>query len=116
MKIDLLVKSGSDPDISYTVSFHFQEGKLSVYCTCIAGEYTKLCKHKTGLMSGDSSILYNETQKSEFETVQEWVQQTRYPELLSHIKNRENTIESAKRELKKSKLILEKAMRDGMGK
>lgn len=68
MKITLLAMSSGDTP--YTVDFLVEEGKLTVHCDCKAGSYGQLCKHKTELLAGDASRLYDPSQMSDLEKIQ----------------------------------------------
>lgn len=57
MKISLQAISSST-DSSYTVDHLVSdEGKLSVFCDCPAGQWGKFCKHKWRLLHGDETML-----------------------------------------------------------
>jgi len=60
-KITLLAKSSSG-DEPYFVDFLLKHGSLSVHCSCKAGEYGQLCKHKLALVTCDESMLYDKEQ------------------------------------------------------
>ena len=57
MKISIKAKSSSDEP--YTVDFFIGDNKIAVYCNCPAGIFGQLCKHKTELISGDQSRLFD---------------------------------------------------------
>ena len=60
MKISIKAKSSSgDP---YDVEFLVESNKLSVFCNCRAGQFGQLCKHKTELLAGDQSRLFDESE------------------------------------------------------
>ena len=48
--------SGGEP---YDVDFIVENGRLSVYCKCKAGTFGQFCKHKTELIAGDRSRLFD---------------------------------------------------------
>ena len=60
MKITIQAKSSSSTP--YTVHFLVEEGKFSAHCNCQAGIFGKLCKHKTELIAGDQSRLFDESE------------------------------------------------------
>ena len=68
MKLTLLAKSSGDAP--YEVDFVVEEGKLTVRCNCRAGIFGQLCKHKTELLAGERSRLYDPSQADELEDVQ----------------------------------------------
>lgn len=58
MNISIQAKSSSG-GTPYEVTFSSEAGLLTVRCDCQAGVFGKLCKHKTELLAGDLSRLYN---------------------------------------------------------
>lgn len=68
MKISIKAKSSSnDP---YTVDFLINDNKLSVFCNCRAGTFRQLCKHKTELISGDQSRLFDESEVAKMKEIE----------------------------------------------
>jgi len=63
MNITILAKSSSQPGTPYSVNFIIDDGKLHVYCSCPAGIYGQLCKHKTAFIEGDNNMLYDISQQ-----------------------------------------------------
>lgn len=57
MKLTIKAKSSSGEP--YNVDFLVQNGRLSVHCNCKAGTFGQLCKHKTELIAGDESRLFD---------------------------------------------------------
>jgi hypothetical protein len=103
--IEILAKSSSS-DTPYTVRCNFEENKISVLCSCPAGDNRKLCKHVKQVLSGDTSILYNENQKNDLEEIGNRLQKTQIPLLLLEINKFENILEKAKRSMEKAKKSL----------
>ena len=65
MNISLRAKSSSgDP---YTVKFVVENDALSVSCNCQAGQFGQLCKHKTELIAGDKTRLFDDSDASKLE-------------------------------------------------
>lgn len=57
MEISIHAKSsGSAP---YEVKFLAEGNSLTVTCDCQAGSFGKLCKHKTELIAGDTTRLFD---------------------------------------------------------
>jgi hypothetical protein len=54
------VKSSSSSDI-YQVTLKNENGLVSLNCTCQAGIYRMICKHRTSLLEGDVSNLVLES-------------------------------------------------------
>jgi hypothetical protein len=112
MKITLLVHS-SDGDF-YSVNCKNNEGIISIKCDCVAGSYTKLCKHKLSMILGKHDSLYDPKQIEDLNTVQEWISKSGYPELLKKLEVAEKELLDKQREVRKLKESLELAMRKGI--
>jgi len=99
LKITLKAKSSSgDP---YDVDFLIQNQKLYVQCNCKAGIYGQLCKHKTELIAGDDSRLFDESEKAKLSEVQLII--SKIPEIGKHaekIIESENKIQQEQAKLK----------------
>ena len=109
--IEILAKSSSS-DTPYVVRCYLEENKVSVFCSCPAGEYQMLCKHVRKIIAGDDSILYDTNQKNELEKIRNHFQKTEVPSLLLEIKKYEDLLEESKRNLKKAKKNLENVILD----
>ncbi|UCE04969.1 MAG: hypothetical protein JSW07_15280 [bacterium] len=115
MAVIVLFAKSSSRDEPYSLTFTLSEdGSLSVWCDCRAGEFGQLCKHKQALVSNDPSMLYDKSQVEELGRVNEWVQATAYPEMIREIIQTEKEIKKAKRILKNAKTKLARHMRDGI--
>jgi uncharacterized Zn finger protein len=104
--IEILVKSSSS-DSTYTVRCYLEENKISIFCSCPAGDNRMLCKHVRKIIAGDASILYDRNQKNELEKINNHLQETQIPLLLLEIDKSEDLLEEAKRNVKKAKKNLE---------
>ena len=100
--IEILAKSSSS-DTPYTVRCYFEEDKISVFCSCPAGDNRKLCKHVRQVLIGDASILYDKNQKNDLEEISNCLQKTRIPLLLFEINKFEDILEEAKKNMEKAK-------------
>lgn len=76
MEINIHAKSSSNPDEPHEVSFLFINNRISVLCNCRAGEWGKLCKHKTALISNDETMLFNTDEIPLLEQAHELIQKT----------------------------------------
>ena len=110
---DLLVKS-SDGETTYVVQFILDAEKLSVFCTCSAGEFGKICKHKLALLNGDRSLLVDDGDTLGFAEVQGWIKQSEWPTLLNLFNESEEKFKVAQAELAKIKKRVEAAMKNGL--
>ncbi len=104
--IEIVVKSSSS-DTTYTISCYFEENKISVFCSCPAGDNRKLCKHVRQIIAGNDSILYDKSQKDKLEKICNHLQKTQIPLLLSEIDKSEDLLEKTKRNIEKAKKNLE---------
>jgi uncharacterized Zn finger protein len=104
-RIEILAKSSSS-DIPYTVEWHLEENKISVFCSCPAGDNRMLCKHVRKIIAGDDSILYDKSQKDELEKISNYLQKTQIPLLLSEIVKNEDLLERAKANMERAKKAL----------
>ncbi|MCB1864780.1 MAG: hypothetical protein KDG50_05080 [Chromatiales bacterium] len=113
MRLNLRAKSsGAEP---YEVEFVIDGNQLSVYCNCQAGSFGKLCKHKTELLAGDTSRLFDETETSKLEELSRIVQ--RAPEILrlaGEIAQSEKIVRTEQAKLKKAKKQFEASLKQGV--
>jgi uncharacterized Zn finger protein len=101
MEVEVPVKSSSNPDESYLVTFSLDGGKLSVFCTCPAGGWGKLCKHKTGLIENDEALLADEEGIPALAKAREMIAGTSLLDTYQGFKERRKAIEAQQRKLKK---------------
>ena len=101
MEVEVPVKSSSNPDESYLVTFSLDDGKLSVFCTCPAGGWGKLCKHKTGLIENNKTLLADEEGIPALAQAHELIAGTSLLDVYQSFKERRKSIESQQRKLKK---------------
>ncbi len=100
--IELLAKSSSS-NIPYTASCYLEENKISVFCSCPAGDNRLLCKHVRKIIAGDDSILYDKNQIIELEAIKSYLMGTDIPLILSELERAESLLEEAKRKVEKAK-------------
>jgi uncharacterized Zn finger protein len=108
-KIEILAKSSSS-DIPYTVEWYLEENKVSVFCSCPAGDNRMLCKHVRKIISGDNSILHDRDQKKDVEAIKDHLIGTEVPLLLSELEKHESLLEGAKRNVEEAKKNLGNAV------
>jgi uncharacterized Zn finger protein len=104
--MEILAKSSSS-DTPYTVRCYLEENKISIFCSCPAGDNRMLCKHVRKIIAGDASILYDRNKKNQLEKISNHLQETQIPLLLLEINKSEDLLEEAKRNVKKAKKNLE---------
>ena len=96
----MLAKSSSQPDSSYRVKFVINDGILSVQCSCPAGTYGQLCKHKTSFLEGDCNILYDISQQQLLNDIVATINASPLKNEYSRFINRKTEIEKIQRKLK----------------
>jgi site-specific DNA-adenine methylase len=79
-----------------------------------AGIYGKLCKHKTGLLDGDYSLLFNKADHKTLEQIHEVVKKSKYPEIISSYNILREEIEETQKKEKKLKEQIEQALKAGI--
>ena len=101
MEINIHAKSTSKPEEPYEVTFLFKDNRLSVLCNCPAGEWGKLCKHKTALISNDDTMLFVTDELPLLEQAQELIQKTSLMDVFTNLDIRRKELESQQRKIKK---------------
>ena len=114
MKAETVIKVISSSGEPYDVHFKFSDNKFTVSCHCPAGIYGKLCKHKTGLLDGDSSLLFDKTDHEILAQIHETVKKSKYTEIISSYNILRKEIEAAQRKEKKLKEQIEQALKTGI--
>jgi hypothetical protein len=100
MKPETIIKVISSSGEPYDVHFEFSDNKFKVHCNCPAGIYGKLCKHKTGLLDGDSSLLFDKTDLEILAQIHEAVKKSKYTEIISSYNILRKEIEAAQKKRK----------------
>ena len=113
MEIKLKAKS-SDGQTSYVVQFVRESGKLSIFCSCPAGEFGRYCKHKLSFLKGESALLTDTSGLDSISAVQEWVRESGYPSLLAEVDLAETEVKNAQSRAQDLKKKLERAMKEGI--
>jgi len=109
-----LQADSSDGRTTYEVQIVRESGKLSIFCSCPAGEFGRYCKHKVSLLTGETSLLTASNQVKSVSEMQEWVKESGYPSLLTEIDSAEKEAKKAQSRLQDLKKSLERAMKDGI--
>ncbi len=103
---------GSDGLTEYVVSVKKQNGRILATCTCSAGIFGKLCKHKISMLSGQEDLLVlpnDETRKLLGELILE-VRDTECANHLAEIHLVTAELEKQKKRLDRAKKSLEKSL------
>jgi hypothetical protein len=114
MNPEITIKVISSTGEPYDVHFEFSDNNFKVHCNCPAGIYGKLCKHKTGLLDGDSSILFNKTDYEILEQINEVIKKSKYIDIVSSYNNLKKEIEAAQKKEKKIKEQIEQSLKTGV--
>jgi hypothetical protein len=114
MKEETIIKVISSSGAPYDVHIKFSDNKFTVFCNCHAGIYGKLCKHKTGLLDGDSSLLFDKTDNQILAQIHEAVKKSKYTEIISSYNHLRKEIEAAQRKEKKLKEQIEQSLKIGI--
>lgn len=118
MDTTIFAKSSSRPDSPYSVHFIINDGKLFIHCSCPAGVYGKLCKHKTSFIKGDLNMLHDPSQQDLLTEVVSTINNSPlnndYSKFLDRKIKIENNLQELKNELKELKSILELKLKNGI--
>ncbi|MCX6227119.1 MAG: hypothetical protein NTV01_20610 [Bacteroidia bacterium] len=114
MKTKMIIKVISSSGEPYDVHFEFSDNKFTAFCNCQAGIFGKLCKHKTSLLAGDQSLLFDKTDEEKLELLREVVKKSKYAEIISSYKIIKQEIEEAQKKEKKAREQIEHALKSGI--
>ena len=110
MKIAIKAVSSSGNG-TYSVDFQIDdEGKLSVFCDCPAGEWGKFCKHKWRLLHGDESMLADQSLIDDLQKVAEIAKARNLEQFDDEIKTYEKEQKNLTKQLKKEKEIRDRIL------
>jgi len=113
MKVTILAKgSGAEP---YEVEFNVDGNSLAVFCNCQAGNFGRLCKHKTELLMGEQSRLFSDAEIPRLEQVRQVVRNTpEIVQLAGAIAESERIVKTEQTKLRQAKKRLETALKRGV--
>jgi len=111
---EIRIKAKSSSEEPYDVVVTKHESFFIVSCTCQAGIYGKICKHKTQLLAGDESMLFNPDDLSALTEIRSLIQSSEYNALLKEYETIRKEIEVAKRKEQKFRRRIEDAMKKGI--
>lgn len=112
LKLELLAKSSSG-ESQYLVQFLLEDGRLSVFCNCSAGEFGKLCRHKLSFLAGEGGMLALGDQSAALAEIQGWVDQSDFRALLRELAMAEARLEAAHADVSAAKKSIERLMKQG---
>lgn len=108
-QLEFLVKgSAKDP---YQVIFIKDGENLTAICTCPAGTYGNVCKHRVSIIDGDAKSVISEN-ATDVETVVAWVIGTDVEAALKEMRDAETAGTGSTTALKEAKRNLAKAFND----
>jgi uncharacterized Zn finger protein len=99
---------GSAPE-PYRVTFIHKGSALSAYCTCPAGENGQYCKHRVGILQGNTQGIVSDN-ISEASVVSSWLPGTDLEAAMNEVKRLEAEAETLKKRLLVAKKALAKVM------
>lgn len=99
-------------DEPYRVHFvRSEDGNLSAYCTCPAGENGQYCKHRFRILDGVTKDIVSGNER-EVAVVAGWLPGSDVERAMEVVAQAEKEAASAKRSLSQAKKLLATAMRD----
>jgi len=111
--VEILAKSSGDAP--YNVIFACSDNRLTVTCNCKAGIFGQLCKHKTELMAGDSTRLFDASEQGKFDSITAIV--ARAPDVATtaaEIAETEKFIKASQAKIKGVKKRFEQMLTEGL--
>lgn len=111
MNIDIEVPSSSS-DATYLVSVRQDETGAFVTCTCPAGQFGKLCKHKVEVLNSAINTTEDHSGASRYD-LNRLIESTDIPLLLTEMNRADQELQRAKRALEVAKKNLEKSLSGG---
>jgi len=112
--IEIRLKAKSSSGEPYEVIFIHHGDFFTVSCSCQAGVFGKLCKHKTQLLQGDQAMLYDLSEISKLTKICSWVDASKYAALLEEHSQIKKEIELAKHREQKFRRMLQTIMSSGI--
>jgi len=109
VEIVFLVR-GSAPK-PYEVVFRKYRDRLTASCTCPAGTFSQLCKHRLRIMSGDRSGIISENIPAVLD-IQTWISGTEIQNAIIELHDAEMLLEEAKKRIASSKKRLADFLRE----
>jgi len=110
MKEREFLMEGSAPE-PYRTTFMLEGTNLSAYCTCPAGEHGQYCKHRFGILRGETKGIVSDNIDQVAE-VASWLPGTDVDTAILKMAEAEHKYEIAKKELSAAKKQVARAMRE----
>lgn len=93
----------------YEVTFYFEGQNITVSCTCQAGEFGQICKHRINILNDDSSKIVSGN-KTEINEVRQKIKGTPLESKLTQLNYEEMQFEMFKKKLATTKKEIAKIM------
>lgn len=113
MSTQITIKVISSSGNYYEVLFENSKDLLTMFCNCQAGIYGKICKHKIGILAGDTSMLFDQKEISKLNQILELVKKSNYYDILRELNGIRTEIDKLQTKEKKLKAKMESAMKSG---
>lgn len=94
-----IIKAKSSSGDFYEVTFTFHDGKVRTTCSCAAGGFNQMCKHKDGFLLGDETLLFDASEKDLCAEITQKVGSSEFPAAFENLQNELHEIESEKKRL-----------------
>ena len=111
MNIDIEVPSSSS-DVTYLVSVRQDDDGVLISCTCPAGLFGKLCKHKLEVLNSSISATESDPDETRY-AVHRLIGSTDILLFLTEMNRADQALQTAKRVLDAAKKNLEKSLNGG---
>lgn len=106
-QLTILVKgSSADP---YELTFIKDGDSLTALCSCPAGSFGNVCKHRVAVLDGDASAVLEED-ASKVATVVDWLAGTDVEKALAEMRTADASAEASKADRASAKKALARAM------
>jgi uncharacterized Zn finger protein len=106
-EIHFLVQGSADEP--YKVLFRKSGNNLIALCTCPAGTVGQYCKHRLGILKGLTNNIVSENEEY-VKVVESWLHGSNIEKVLNQLKEAENSLESAKKNVSLLKKKLARSM------
>lgn len=103
----------SSSDATYLVSVRQDDDGVSISCTCPAGLFGKLCKHKLKILASSINSTGNDSDETLY-VIHRLIGSTDIPLFLTDMNRADQELQTAKRALEAAKKNLGKALNGGV--
>ncbi len=101
---------GSSPE-PYTTVFKRSGTNLTAHCSCPAGEIGQYCKHRINILDGSTDGIVSGNE-SDVQTIMSWLKGSDVERVLKQVREAEEKLEVAKKQLNGFKKKLARALSD----